>query len=84
MKMYFDLSEEEIAEASSAGKPKPSGLYDIKIDFIARYDSPGSDSKGFYIAGELEDGFKYDQYIIITKKRSFFYIRGGFRDSNKC
>jgi hypothetical protein len=68
MKLYFDLSEEEIAEASSAGKPKPSGLYDVKIDFIARYDSPGSDSKGFYISGELEDGFKYDQYINFQKK----------------
>ncbi len=50
------------------GKPKPSGVYDIKIDFVARYDSPGSDSKGFYIAGELEDGFKYEQYINFQKK----------------
>ena len=65
---YFNLSEEEIVEATSMGKPKPSGIYDVKIEFIARYDSPGSDSKGFYIAGELEDGFKYDQYINYQKK----------------
>ncbi len=66
--MFFDLTEKEIEEASSAGKPKPSGIYDVKISFIARYDSPGSDSKGFYIEGELEDGFKYSQYINFIKK----------------
>ena len=66
--MYFELNEEEIEAASSMGKPKASGLYDVKIEFIARYDSPGTDSKGFYIAGELEDGFKFDQYINFQKK----------------
>ncbi len=66
--MYFDLSEKEIEEASSIGKPKASGIYDVKINFIARYDSPGSDSQGFYVAGELEDGFKFDQYLNFKKK----------------
>jgi len=66
--MFFELTEKEVEEASSMGQPKASGLYDVKINFIARYDSPGTDSKGFYIAGELEDGFKFDQYINFQKK----------------
>ena len=66
--MYFDLTEEEIEQASSMGKAKPSAIYDVKVTFIARYDSPGSDSKGFYVAAELEDGFKYEQYFNFQKK----------------
>jgi len=66
--MFFELSEEEVEQATSMGKAKESNLYDVKIEFIARYDSPGTDSKGFYIQGELEDGFKYDQYINFQKK----------------
>ena len=66
--MFFEMNEEEVEQATSMGKAKESNLYDVKIEFIARYDSPGTDSKGFYIQGELEDGFKYDQYINFQKK----------------
>ncbi|RLA61969.1 MAG: hypothetical protein DRQ78_08355 [Epsilonproteobacteria bacterium] len=66
--MFFELTTEEVEEASSMGKAKASALYDVKINFVARYDSPGTDSKGFYINGELEDGFNFDQYINFQKK----------------